>query len=60
MQLPDRLSRRRFLYRAARGNPDTTDAADAIYRNGGSRSLLSMAKSGSGYVGSIVMGVHTG
>ena len=24
----------------ARGNPDITDAADSIYRNGGSRSLL--------------------
>ena len=44
----------------ARGNPDVTDSADSIYRNGGSKSLLAMAKSGSGYVGSIVMGVHTG
>ena len=44
----------------ARGKPDVNDSADSIYRNGGSRSLLAMARSGSGYVGSIVMGVHTG
>jgi protocatechuate 3,4-dioxygenase beta subunit len=51
------------VYEAApyspRGNPDTTDAADSIYRNGGSKSLLSVTKSGSGYLGRIVMGVHT-
>jgi protocatechuate 3,4-dioxygenase beta subunit len=59
---PDALSDQ--VYRAApykaRGNPDTPDDADAIYRNGGSRSLLHPVKSGSGYVGSMVMGVHTG
>jgi protocatechuate 3,4-dioxygenase beta subunit len=59
---PDALSDQ--VYKAApyssRGNPDTTDASDSIYRNGGSKSLLSLKKSGSGYVGSIVMGVHTG
>lgn len=52
------------VYKAApyssRGNPDTTDASDSIYRNGGSKSLLSLKKSSGGYVGSIVMGVHTG
>jgi len=59
---PDALSDR--VYAAApyrsRGNPDTTDAADAIYRNGGSRSLLRPVRSGKGYVGSMVMGVQTG
>jgi len=59
---PDALNDR--VYRAApyksRGNPDVPNAADAIYRNGGSRSLLRPVKSGSGYVGSMVMGVHTG
>jgi protocatechuate 3,4-dioxygenase beta subunit len=59
---PDALSDK--VYKAApyraRGNPDTTDAADAIYRNGGSRSLLRPVKRGSGYLGSMVMGVHTG
>jgi protocatechuate 3,4-dioxygenase beta subunit len=59
---PDELSDR--VYRAApyraRGNADTPDSADAIYRNGGSRSLLRPVRSGGGYVGSMVMGVHTG
>ena len=59
---PDELSDE--VYRAppykARGNPDTTDAADAIYRNGGNRSLLHPVKSRSGYVGAMVMGLHTG
>jgi len=40
-----------------RGSRDTRNATDSIYRNGGKRSLLSVAKSGSGYVGSITMGV---
>src|SRR5207245_8716341 len=39
----------------ARGNPDVTDAADSIYRNGGSRSLLHPVKSGSGYLASMGM-----
>jgi hypothetical protein len=34
------------------------NAADAIYRNGGSRSLLAVRRRGSGYVGSIAVGVH--
>ena len=59
---PDALSDQ--VYRTApyraRGNPDTPDGADAIYRNGGSRSLLHPVKSGSGYAGSMVMGVHRG
>jgi hypothetical protein len=59
---PDALSDR--VYRAApyrtRGNPNTAEAADAIYRNGGSRSLLRPVRSGTGYVGSMVMGVQTG
>ena len=57
---PDALTEQ--VYKAApyraRGNPNVTDAADSIYRNGGSRSLLRPVKSGSGYVGSMVMGVH--
>ena len=44
----------------ARGNPDTSDAADSIYRNGGKKSLLSVRKSGSVYVATITMGVHRG
>jgi protocatechuate 3,4-dioxygenase beta subunit len=59
---PDALTTR--VYRSApyrsRGNPDTPNAADSIYRNGGSRSLLALAKSGGGYAGTIVMGVQSG
>src|SRR5947208_4964326 len=43
---------------AARGNPDVTNANDAIFVNGGKRSIVSLKKSGAGYVGSIAMGVH--
>jgi protocatechuate 3,4-dioxygenase beta subunit len=42
-----------------RGQPDTTDATDSIYANGGSRSLPTMRRKGSGYVGAIVLGVKT-
>jgi hypothetical protein len=34
------------------------NAADSIYRNGGSRSTLKLRKRGSGYLGSIAMGVQ--
>ena len=37
---------------------DTRNTADSIFRNGGSRSLLHLRKSATGYVGSITMGVH--
>src|SRR5437764_9530482 len=47
------------VYRAApytrRPNRDTRNATDSIYRNGGSKSLLTMRKQGTGYNGSIVM-----
>jgi protocatechuate 3,4-dioxygenase beta subunit len=40
-----------------RPNRDTRNATDFVYRNGGRRSLLSMRRSGAGYVGEITMGV---
>jgi protocatechuate 3,4-dioxygenase beta subunit len=40
-----------------RPNRDPRNAADSIHRNGGKRSLLKLVRSGSGYVGSITMGV---
>lgn len=50
------------VYRAApyssRPGPDMPNAADSIYRNGGSKSLLKLKRNGSGYIGSIAMGVH--
>jgi protocatechuate 3,4-dioxygenase beta subunit len=50
------------VYRRApynsRPNRDTRNVDDSIYRNGGSRSVLGVQKSGSGYVGKVMMGVH--
>jgi protocatechuate 3,4-dioxygenase beta subunit len=43
-----------YLKRPAR---DTRNAADAIFRNGGSKSLLVLRRAGKGYVASITMGV---
>lgn len=40
-----------------RPNRDTRNATDAIFRNGGSRSMLGLAKRGSGYLARITMGV---
>jgi protocatechuate 3,4-dioxygenase beta subunit len=41
-----------------RGARDVRNPQDAIYRNGGRRSTLTVRRSGSGYVGAIAMGVH--
>jgi protocatechuate 3,4-dioxygenase beta subunit len=43
---------------AGRPNRDPRNAGDSIYRNGGKRSTLTLVRSGSAYVGSIVMGVQ--
>jgi hypothetical protein len=44
-----------------RGEPDTRNAEDAIYRNGGSKSLARVTKDATGrMVASITMGVHRG
>jgi protocatechuate 3,4-dioxygenase beta subunit len=40
-----------------RPNRDPRNASDSIFRNGGRRSMLKLAKSGSGYVGRITMGL---
>ncbi|MGE5689088.1 MAG: intradiol ring-cleavage dioxygenase [Pseudomonadota bacterium] len=40
------------------GLPDTPNAGDSIFRNGGSRSMLKLTRSGKGYVGAIAMGVQ--
>jgi protocatechuate 3,4-dioxygenase beta subunit len=43
---------------ASRGTPTTTDAQDSIFVNGGKRGMLALKKSGTGYIGTIAMGVH--
>jgi protocatechuate 3,4-dioxygenase beta subunit len=42
---------------ASRGTRTTRNASDSIFVNGGKRSLLRLARSGTGYVGRITMGV---
>jgi protocatechuate 3,4-dioxygenase beta subunit len=44
---------------SSRGNRDVRNAADSIFRNGGSKSLVNVKKNSSGlYVATIMMGVH--
>jgi protocatechuate 3,4-dioxygenase beta subunit len=43
---------------STRPGRDTRNATDAIFRNGGSRSMLGLSQAGSGYAGAIVLGVH--
>ena len=43
---------------STRPNRDTRNANDSIYVNGGSRSLLTVKKQGTGYAATIWMGVH--
>ena len=45
-------------YSAHGTTPDTPNPNDSIFRNGGSKGLLTLKKSGAGYVGTIGMGVH--
>jgi protocatechuate 3,4-dioxygenase beta subunit len=56
---PERLTD--AVYRRApysrRPHRDTRNASDSIFRNGGSRSMLTLAEQGSGYVGRITMGI---
>jgi protocatechuate 3,4-dioxygenase beta subunit len=42
---------------SSRGARNTRNAQDSIYRNGGSKSLVSVKKNGNAYIGTIVMGV---
>jgi protocatechuate 3,4-dioxygenase beta subunit len=56
---PDALTDQVYLRSPYNGRPnrDPRNAADPIFRNGGRRSMLRLARSGSGYVGRITMGV---
>ena len=45
---------------SARGTRDVRTANDSIYQSGGSRSLLRVARQGTGYAGTISMGVRQG
>ena len=48
----------RSPYTVHGARPDTTNADDAIYRNGGNRGLLTLKRTGKGYTAAIAMGVH--
>jgi hypothetical protein len=43
---------------SSRPGRDTRNATDAIFRNGGSRSMLKVSRSSAGYAGAIALGVH--
>jgi protocatechuate 3,4-dioxygenase beta subunit len=60
LYFPDTLTDRVFRGRPYSRRPGRTtrNAADSIYRNGGRRSTLRLRKVGSGYVGSITMGIQ--
>ena len=45
-------------YRTHGTTPDTPNASDAIFRNGGDKGMLKLARSGGGYVATVAMGVH--
>jgi hypothetical protein len=43
---------------SSRPGRDVRNADDAIFRNGGSRSMLGLRKNRAGYIATIAMGVH--
>jgi protocatechuate 3,4-dioxygenase beta subunit len=44
----------------SRPGRDTRNVNDSVFRNGGSKSMLTVTKNGAGYVATITMGVHRG
>src|SRR5438552_1935326 len=49
---------RKAPYSRHGARPDTLNATDAIFRNGGNRGMLKLTRNGAGYVGAVAMGVH--
>lgn len=49
---------KRKPYSGHGATPDTLNADDTIFRNGGSKGLLRLRKAGAGYAGAIAMGVN--
>jgi protocatechuate 3,4-dioxygenase beta subunit len=60
LYFPDGITDSVFRNAPYSDRPDRTtrNANDSVYRNGGSRSLLRLRKSGGAYVATITMGVH--
>jgi protocatechuate 3,4-dioxygenase beta subunit len=44
----------------SRPGRDVRNATDSVYRNGGRKSLMSVRRTGAGYIATITMGVHRG
>ena len=40
------------------GTPDTTNAADGIYQQGGKESTVALTRRGNGYVGRLSLGIR--
>ena len=49
---------RRKPYSSHGATPDTLNADDSIFRNGGSKGLLKLQRAGAGYVAALAMGVN--
>jgi hypothetical protein len=45
-------------YRRHGARPDTPNASDAIFRNGGSKAMVKLEPNGAGYVGAVALGVY--
>jgi protocatechuate 3,4-dioxygenase beta subunit len=61
LYFPDRVTDavyRKAPYRQRVAGRTTRNANDSVYRNGGSKSMVSLRRNGSGYVGTITMGVQ--
>src|SRR5438132_636611 len=60
LYFPDTLTDAVYLKAPYSSRParTTRNANDSVYRNGGSKSMLTVHKSGSGYVAAIMMGVQ--
>jgi hypothetical protein len=60
LYFPDSLTDRVFRRKPYRRRPrrTTRNANDFVFAQGGRRSMLSVRKSGAGYVGAITMGVN--
>lgn len=43
---------------AARGEPDTSNAADGIFEEGGASTVVAVSRQGAGYRGAVTLGVQ--
>jgi protocatechuate 3,4-dioxygenase beta subunit len=48
----------RAPYKTHGTHPETTNAQDSIFRNGGDKGMLALKRNGAGYVGTVAMGIQ--